>query len=258
MASLYAAGEEDVIAYYLTHTNSNGDHDITHPKGKSWDSNEELFIIEGTYAAMRNDSQYIHKKAEDDISYLWDALIEAFTKHMLQGTTLVPDGETFVLSEREIAVRYMALERRLHRRSYGKAILDVLKNKSHLPRFFRGMIPDASQKEKTGFFFLTFAYPDGIAKNYELYRQGRTNMLYAYGMGLLDRNRHLERVIGIATEPDSRVTGRAGSSEDIILIEPKEWTSDFEQEAATLCEKFNIFQTPSLQVYPIHEEEYPA
>jgi hypothetical protein len=55
MASLYAAGEEDVIAYYLTHTNSNGDHDITHPEGKAWDSNEELFIIEGTYAAMRKD-----------------------------------------------------------------------------------------------------------------------------------------------------------------------------------------------------------
>jgi len=61
--------------------------------------------------------QYIARKQADDISYLWDNLIEAFTNHMLAGTTLVPEGETFNLAVHEQGVRYMALVPRFHRRN---------------------------------------------------------------------------------------------------------------------------------------------
>lgn len=259
MAFLQASGEEDIISYYLTHLNEDGEHDIVRPQGGSWDQNSALFIENGIYRQMTENQVYIRKKEENKISYLWDELINQFTQHFLDGTSLVPEGEKFILSEREIAVRYMALERRTSRRAYSKAIFDVLKNKSHLPRFFRGMLPHPSSKEDTGFFFLTVAYPEGKIKNYDQYRRVRSNMLYAYGVNILNKNRNLKRIVGVATEPiQSNESARKGRSEDIVFIEYDKWTPEDEEEAVHLSRMAGIFQEQTLKMYHIHEDEYPS
>lgn len=259
MAFFHASGEEDIISYYLAHTNEYEEHDIVHPEGGAWDQNSALFIEDEIYFEMIENPIYIGKKEENKISYLWDEFINQFTNHLLDGTCLVPEGEEFILSEREIAVRYMALERRTSRRVYGKAIFDVLKNKSYLPSFFRAMLPHPSSKEETGFFFLTVAYREGKFKDYNQYRNVRSNMLYNYGVSILNKNRNLKRVVGIATEPiQNNESAKKERSEDIVFIEYNEWTPEDEEEAQLISHMTGIFQEQTLKVYHIHEDEYPS
>ena len=90
-----AAGEEELIAYYMTHLNQKGEHDFTKPDGSDLAPNEQIFIDIGFYKDMLRNKQYHAKKAADHASYVWDRLIETFTTHMLAGTTILPDGAPF-------------------------------------------------------------------------------------------------------------------------------------------------------------------
>jgi hypothetical protein len=153
----------------------------------------------------------------------------------------------------------MALEDRLSRRMHGKAILGALQRGSKEQRFFRAMIDHNNIETKTGFFLLLLAYPThlNLSGGYEQYRTTRMNMLQAYAIALAHKFRHLERVIGIATEPPSEATGTPGSSEDLILFEPLEWTQELEAEMERLRLLFDIFADGRPKLLLHHEEEYP-
>lgn len=209
---------------------------------------------------MVSHPRYMAKKIADEASYVWDNLIKSFTDHMLAGTTLVHDDKPLALSDHELAVRYMALEDRLSRRMHGQAILDAISRGAKKQRFFRALILNRPGIEtKTGFFLLLLAYPTHLNHpgGYEQYRATRKNMLQAYAMALAHKFRHLERVVGITTEPPSKATGISGSSEDLILFEPIEWTQELEAEVERLRFHFDIFPDKRPKFFLHHEEEYP-
>lgn len=60
---------------------------------------------------------------------------------MLAGTTLVPDGQSFALSDLEQAVRHMALVPRYLRRVMGEGIREVLEKGQRTDRFTRAFLP---------------------------------------------------------------------------------------------------------------------
>jgi hypothetical protein len=155
---LYAAsGEEELVAYYLTHANKAGEHDFTHDDGSPFLEGEALVLDPGLYSNLSSNPRYIAKKDADWNSYLWDTLIEKFTANMLAGTSSDSYGRPFVLSEHEQGVRHMALEPRLRRRRYGEGIADALgKHLEPNEHFFRAFIP---ADRETGFFFLTVPMP---------------------------------------------------------------------------------------------------
>ena len=233
-----AEGEEDLLADYLTHVSAAGEHDFVQPDGRPWEAHEGVVYAGGIYAEMSSNHQYQRKKEADSISYTWDRLIEAFTTHMIKGTTIVPDGGEFKLSEGELGVRYMALENRFHRRTLAQAIMGAIESIGSKPSFVRAMIPGVSAKRAdTGFFFLLLAYPEhlDLPDGYEQYRAGRRKLLAAYAHGFMDKYRHLKRVIGIATEPPAAVTGRTVFSEDLHFFEPEIWTPELSAEAKRIC-----------------------
>jgi hypothetical protein len=121
------------------------------------------------------------------------------------------------------------------------------------------MVPRPDKRDsETGFFFMTFAYPEHIhlARGYQQYRQARANTLHAYAMGIMNKYRYLKRIIGIASEPPL-ANYRRESSEDMIILEIPEWTLELEQEAVHLCQQFNIVQEGRYQERHIHDQEYP-
>jgi hypothetical protein len=187
---------------------------------------------------------YKRKKLADRISYLWDRLIEKFAKNY-RDNTLVPIPDQLGVKDgrhggAELGLRYMALERRVQRRAHAEAILgafDVLK-KSGGNRFFRGMIPENEAQGDTGFCILLLnrsMAPEGTS--FEKYREFRAFSLSIYTENLLERNRHLKRIIGIATE------GELGGpkSEDMVYHEPPEWTPQTIQEARDRAEAIGAF-----------------
>lgn len=250
-----ASGEEDLLAHYAMHVNKNGDHDFVPPGNGEWSQEESLIIAPGNFEYYINHDQYKSKKRADEISYLWDYLISNFTKHMLGGTSIVLPGHSFSIKKSEVAVRHMALQRRIVRRSHSEAIKGALEAGQKQEVFFRAMMPGARSKEReTGFFILTLQYLDWMHDKggYKTYRELRTFYLQTYARALLIRAPHLREVVGIAMEPPGR---QGGGSEDIIYAAQSDWTRDEREESATDCEQLGIMT--SLKETPYHGEEFP-
>jgi hypothetical protein len=255
-----AAGEEDLLAYYLTMVNKNNEHDFVHPEGLDWGPDDHVFIDGDHYSHLIKNPKYHAKKESDRISYLWDRLIQVFTTHMINGTSIVPEGHTFDLSDQEQGIRYMALQDRLHRRMHSIAIQEAMLKGVHEERFVRALLPGPQEKDRTtGFFLLLLAYPDhlDLSGGYEQYRRVRLAMLKAYALNLLRKNLFLKRVIGIATEPPSAYTGRIGSSEDMIFAEPDQWTAELIEEASELAQVFDVLKDGRVGQSEIGADEYP-
>jgi hypothetical protein len=256
----HAAGEEELLAYYLTHMIDNDRHGFVHPQNRPWTSEEKFGLSTGHYEGLVENPQFISKKEADKNSYLWDRLIETFTNHMLAGTSLVPDGRPGNIAQIEIGVRYMAQEPRITRRLYGDAILKMLKVANQHDRYFQCMLPSQENpRHGTGYVFMTHALPKkDLNVGYEQYRQVRVNTLSAYCMGMLKRCRWVKRIIGIATEPPPTPGGPSDTSEDMGMAEqPIEWTPGREAEIDELCQQLDILQEDSLHYNPIGLEEYP-
>lgn len=257
---LHAAGEEELLAYYLTHMIDNDRHGFVHPENRPWTPEDNFSLSTGHYAGLVENPQYINKKEADRNSYLWDCLIEAFTNHMLAGTTMVPDGRPDKIAQLEVGVRYMAQEPRIMRRLYGDGISEVLQEGTQHGRRFKGMLPSPENpRHGVGYVFMTHALPrEELNCSYERYRQERSRTLYTYCMGILKRCRWVKRIVGIATEPPPIPGGPTETSEDLVMVEqPIEWTPEREAEIDELCQQLDILQEGRLHSNSIGLEEYP-
>jgi hypothetical protein len=244
-----AHGEEDLLAYYAIRINDDGQHDFTPPDGKTWEEISGLSLGAGHYSNFVRHPQYRAKKEADDVSYVWDRLIEAFTRHMIGGTSIVLPGHTYSLTNSEMAVRYMALANRFVRRNYGEAVLGALEIGQKRDVFFRAMLPGPTSVDAdTGFFFVTLKYLDWMdAKGgYEKYRLNRSGYIQIYAQAILMKHAHLKRVIGIAMEPPNQ--GR-GASEDCIYAEQRDWTHEERARVREECDVLGIMR-------PMKERRY--
>lgn len=232
-----AHGEENLLAYYAIRINDDGDHDFV-TDGKR----APITIDRNQYANLTSDPRYLAKKREDRISYVWDVLIEGFTTHMLDGTSITIDNFDFDLRRNEVGVRYMALESRFYRRAHGQATMGALEKGKATNRFFRVMLPGPKSKDLgTAFFIQTYKYLDWMETKggYEQYRRKRTESAVVYAKGLLERYPHLERVVGISREPPEQ---GHGVSEDLVYAEQSEWTNDERQVIREDCKKLGVLQ----------------
>lgn len=255
---LVAGGEEDLVAYYMTHMNAQGEHDFTKPDGSSLGPDDKIGLQTDFYAELTQNPQYVAKKKADRNSYVWDRLIEAFTTHMLAGTTIVPDGHTFDLAEHEQGVRHMALVPRHMRRLLGDAILEALEKGATADRFTRAFLPGPTEADQgTGYFFMTLSPPKfELDGGYEQYRSVRRNMLEAYALAFLRRYPQLERIVGVATEPPSG-DRKMGSSEDLIVVEVPEWTAELLADLEERTNVFSIAQPGNYTEYAVQGNEFP-
>ncbi|MGV3573727.1 MAG: hypothetical protein ACO1O4_01175 [Devosia sp.] len=250
-----AAGEEDLIAYYATRLNSDGDHDFAAPGGGVWKPDDRLAISPGEYDRFVANEQYTARAAANKPSYFWDHLIETFSQHMMDGTSIVLPGFKYELTSSEVAVRYMAQANRFRRRNFGKACLGALETGKTRDVFFRAMLgTEGSKDAETGFFFLTLKYQERMEKTggYEKYRLFRTSYLQIYAQALLMKHRYLDRVIGIAMEPPDQ--GR-GASEDLIYAGQHDWTDEQRAQNQEDCERYGIMNGLKMRVP--QESEFP-
>ena len=254
-----STGEEDLVAYYMTHMDSDHEHGFPRPDGTPLLA-EDCIAIRDVYTDLRTDTRYIKRKQADQISYLWDNLIEAFTNHMLAGTTLVPDGEEFNLEYHEQGVRYMALVPRYQRRNFGDGILGALETGAGHDRFVRAFIskPTAPGSE-TGFFFMTLQVPKlDLKDGYDQYRAARRSMLETYAFSFLQKYPHLERVVGIATEPLKKGgEKRKGTSEDLVLATVSEWSDELLADLRARREQYDIMKEGNYHEYAATGSEWP-
>ena len=254
-----APGEEELVAYYMTHMNPQGEHDFTKADGSVLGENDHFSLATGWYRKLLNSAQYRMKKSAERNSYVWDRLIETFTTNMLAGTTIVPAGQTYSIHDLEEGIRHLALVSRYMRRVLGDAILDALQKGQTVDRFARGLMPGPTERDQTtGFFFMTLAVPTfELAGGYEQYRTVRRTLLETYALAFLQKYPALRQVIGIATEPPNKAAAKAGSSEDFIVVQVDEWTPKLLKDLEDRKKRFNIVQEGNYTEYPVQGNSTP-
>lgn len=256
---MMSTGEEDLVAYYMTHMESLNEHGFPRPDGKPLLPSEKL-TIRDVYRDLRENSQYIARKKADEISYLWDNLIKEFTNHMLAGTSIVPDDEEFSFDLHEQGVREMALVPRYKRRTFSDGILSALKLGASEHRFVRSFIPQPdSDGAETGFFLMTLKIPEmEMDGGYGQYREVRRAMLETYAFSLLRKYQHLETVVGIGTEPlEAGGEKSKGSSEDLVLAKATGWSDDQLAELKKRQKLYDIMKVGNYREYKASGSEWP-
>ena len=246
-----AHGEESLLAYYAVRINDTGDHDFV-DDGVA----HAVTITRHHYDFLTKNPRYIAKKAADQVSYLWDNLIEIFTKPMLDGTSITLDGYEFDLKKNEIGARHMALLSRFARQCNGEAVRGALTKGISTDRFFRMMLGTAGSKgSETAFFIMTLKYLDWMEEKggYEHYRLKQSELAEVYARGLLERFPYLEQVIGISCEPPHQ--GR-GSSQDLLYAKQYAWSEEDRASIRDDCKRYGVLKEEIKQT-AWQGEEFP-
>jgi hypothetical protein len=107
-------GEEDLLALYLTENNQ-------FPSGAS-----SIVLEEGLWDGFSKEEIYLAEKQENEISYIWDEIIEEIHQTHLISNFITGDGYATELPEMEKAVRIMARENRFSRRLLSSSLTDFI------------------------------------------------------------------------------------------------------------------------------------
>ena len=235
-----ATGEEDLLAYYLTHTNPNGEHDFVLPP------NNDIVQFDHFYREMRENQQYIDKKSADEISYLIDLLIEHASSSAVDGKLI--DGNGLPVGNYEKALRILAAESRLSRRNLAKALVGLLSSvRDHGRPRSRYVVK--GDKSGTGYCFLVIPCPKG--RDYNKHRLSRLNRLVGCCKVMKIRFPNLQHIVGYAPEP---LDGEQ-RSEDLVYIDVTKWTEEDAEVARSIQRESRILDAPTIT--DIKETEYP-
>ncbi len=214
------------------------------------------------YDELLFNPDFMMRKLANEISYFWDRLIHNFTNNMLKGEMEDVGEHKFNFKESEEAVRYMALEDRYLRRVNSIAIDEIIRSYTKdQSRSSRALLPTVFEKKsKTGYVFLMLARPKDMKfpEQYAEYREYRVTMLAAYCYFHANRHRHIERMIGIALEPPPKITGDIGMSEELLMVEVKEWNDELVKNTEKGAALFRIGEPGNTREKQATEREFPS
>jgi len=235
-----AAGEEELLALYLTTMTEDGEHGFDFP------SDGPIWIPEGHWARfMRNPQRHAQIDA-DRISYVWDRLIETFGRHALQGTEyyVSPGG----IESMERILRFMAQEPRFQRRLLGAALHGLVMKTPIDIQSSRVLYPSRPGDP----FYVFVVFPRRADRSYDDYRVVRRRLLEAYCAVVKARYPEAQDVIGVATEP----AGYDERSEDAAYLDARNWTAEDQTEALRQQEELGILK--KINGWHFTAQEYPG
>ncbi len=256
----FAAGEEDLLAFYLQTMGDDGAHAFIPKKMPKGLSEHQIGIPRGEYDGFLQTPAYSRRKEADCVSYVWDTLIDVFVEHVLKGTSVALLGHEpdFALSER--GLRSMALENRVYRRILGASIHDALTvaRDQKAQRFARYLLPGRHAYSRgVAYVFMIMNFADGF-ETYETYRQARSSALQIYCFNVLESQPSIETVVGIAVDSAPDVSGRPGGSEDLIAIDREALTASVLERLPEMRDLLGIRPLTVVGAKRVSESEFPA
>lgn len=206
----FSSGEEELLGLYL-HPELKGDRRrfvLPHEKDGA------VCVMEGFWADLLQDENYLIRKDSEVRSYRWDRLIEYFNADILSDRMFL--GNEDGVAGHEERVRLLASSSRETRRLLVSALDDFMKNQKDDEVKFRAVVPTA--QPAVGYLFLITPRPLDFPES--TYRRMRGDLLFAYAGSYLQKNSSLTAVVGLATETHSP----RGHSEDILALTRTTWT----------------------------------
>jgi hypothetical protein len=232
------AGEEDLLAYYYRNFDEAARQHVIDVGNPACNL---LHVGEGLWQTFVISSVYRRKHETDQISYMWDRLLQVTSQNALSGT-LTGDGGVF---EGKSAIHEMAKEPRFSRRALAEmmhaAIMNFpkttegsVRNLSFMPSFF----------ESTGYVFLQVRFLRG--PSYEgKERNLRRRMLEIACAAAKNHVPHLTKVVGIAIDAPQFAGGR--NSEDFVLLNCEDWPDHVRDLYEEENRELRFFRTDTLK-----------
>jgi hypothetical protein len=240
-----AAGEEELLAYYLKNMNDKNEHDFVIPSHINGQI-AHLTFGEGHWEEFIQSPEREAQILADRISYFWDMLIEQFSKHIMEETQYFTTHRN--IKQIEPLLGFLARESRFRRRYLSKAFLGLIESAPKNMRATRYVCPLSTQEPY--YVFLTFPQFDWMT--YEQYRVIRRDVLDACCSTVKSKFPDAQHIIGIATQP--RLDAES-HSEDAIYFDATDWTEEEAIRAKEDSEKLNILKNP--HKFITYDQEYP-
>lgn len=244
-AVIIAAGEEDLMAYYLKNINEEDEHDFVLPPHVNGQI-IHLVFDEGHWEEFRQSPERQAQISADKVSYVWDAMIEKFSQHILEDTQYFTTHPG--VKSTEIILRFLARESRLRRRNLAAALCGLIESAPRDMRATRYIC--SSSSEEPYYVFLTLPHFDWMT--YEQYREARRWLLEECCSVVKLKFLDAQHIVGVATEPGFNNGGR---SEDTMYFNATNWTAEDEARAREASENLDILQNSTM--FSIEDEEYP-
>jgi hypothetical protein len=241
-------GEEDLVAHYFLNFDPESKSYMIGPKEEAYDF---VMIGEGEWRDFVNSDAYRRRKADNQISYAWDRLIQRTGHNALTGTL---SGNSDVFRGKS-AIHEMAKEPRLSRRALSEIIATSIKDfPDNAKRIMRKLSFMPSYYPGTAYVFLQLFHEN--PGDYETeYRPIRRSMLeFACGAAKLKFS-YLNKVIGIAIDAPkySRM-----NSEDFIVLNCENWSKEDQDYYEKANKVLGFFQTSALREHRKHVTEFPT
>jgi len=236
-----AAGEEELLSFYLKDVNAEGKHDFVVPPNV-----HGVVLAEGHWRAFQTHPQRLAQLEADEVSYTWDRLIERFTHFAT--TAGLEHANYRTLDDFEKSVRFMAREPRTKRRLLAKRLLEMVAKCGRGERATRVLLP--TEPEDPYYVFLALDAPAN--KPVEEYRTVRRELLECLCLVVRFRWPAAADIVGIAT--DSSLAGD-DRSEDLIYMDGRFWTAELEADAKRLQKDLGLL-TDTTKIHG-RESDYP-
>jgi hypothetical protein len=220
--TIFLGYEEDLLALYI-HNNRVFPINLN-----------SLLISEGLWSDVTKKPEFIAKREEDLISYVWDNMIESFCKDYYENNLEFKSS----LTDIEKSMRTMAMENRFNRRILGRAFFEFLTQKSEIRS--RCILSPSG----VSYVFLTCS-PDEDRK----YRISELGARCFVIRGLYPEN---HTVVGIAIEIYEK--GK-GYSMDAIYYFQDNWTKKDQDDFNYLKNELGYFAEPIITTATSYE--YP-
>lgn len=242
MLAVNATGEEELLAYYLSKLNDEGEHDFIVDKEIN-----ALGIDEGFWDDFVKSDQRKSQLAANRVSYSWDDLIEEFIKNILNDSQYIKDP--LGPRNQEKIMRFLAREPRTRRRILMNSFFELLKKTSPSQKSVRIVVP--SKKGDPYYVFLIVPHIYGTTESD--YRKVRMKLLESYSLVVKHDFPDAEDIVGIATEPLTIIDYR---SEDAIYFDARIWTPEQEEESKRLKRDLSLLE--NTKTYRSKEFEFPS
>ena len=227
-------GEEDLLAHYLYNIDDVTKGHFIGPKQGDYDS---IMIGEGEWKDFIQLPQYKNKKKADEVSELWDDIIQRTCQHALDGTYV---GTSNVLRGRS-AIHEMAKEPRFVRRGLSDRMVTAIREFPESPaKLMRKLTYMESFYAGKAYVFLQLKVAD--QGDYETeYRPKKQAMLEIACAAAKLKFPQLHTVIGIAIEAPKYSGGR--NAEDFILMDCSNWTEEIRRHYEKANEYLLFFKS---------------
>lgn len=239
-------GEEELIALYLRHFDfKSEEHYLPKPPQGAL-----VVLKEGDWKQLLKSKEYRTRWEENQISYLWDSLIEFQINHILNGSSSSVLGEpTAAMNER--IMRMMAEETRLFRRALGESVHRANSINQPDKRFTRTLL--SASREGRAYIFMTVPRQNDMSQEEYLERRRGDLLLHAYGCKLKFEN--ITEIIGVTFAPGQKTM----SSIDYFMItfgkEP--FSPDIAEEIKHQLSANDMWQPSTIKMNAIRPIPFP-